>query len=240
MRTSPDLSSPVRLPSGRHGLTREDVAGSQRGRILAAMMSAAREKGYAVATVGDIVERAGVSRRTFYEHFADKPDCFLAAYTAGTEVLLAGMREAVRAVDQANWRVWARASVESYLELLEAEPDFAWALHVEVFAAGPTAQARRAEIVSLLAGRWRRLYDRALREDPGLGPAPSESLLRTIVVGHEELVREQLRNHHPPRLRELTGAAVEIALRMLDPGAGVGAAAAVVDLSQDPSSTPAD
>ncbi len=219
MTASPHPLSPARLPSGRHGLTREDVAGSQRGRILASMMGAAREKGYGLVTVGDIVERAGVSRRTFYEHFEDKPDCFLAAYTAGTEVLLAGMREAVRAVDQASWRVWARASVESYLELLEAEPDFAWALHVEVFAAGPAAQARRAEIVSLLAGQWRRLHGRAVREDPGLGPTPSDSLLRTIVVGHEELVREELRNHQPPRLRGLTDAAVEIALRMLDPAA---------------------
>src|SRR3954451_610367 len=77
-----------RLPRGPHGLTREEVAASQRGRLLLAMAGAAAEKGYAHTTVADVIAGAGVSRATFYEHFAGKEDCFVAAFDAGVEIML--------------------------------------------------------------------------------------------------------------------------------------------------------
>src|ERR1700676_4290834 len=78
-----------RLPRGRHGLPREQVLASQRGRCLAAIAEAVAEHGFARATVADVIRRAGVSRETFYEQFADKEDCFLAALDAGANLLLA-------------------------------------------------------------------------------------------------------------------------------------------------------
>ncbi len=185
--------------------------------MLEAVVRAASDKGYAAVTITDIVERAGVSRRTFYEHFADKEACFLAAYDTGIEILLARMRDAVNAIRGADWRAWARASIEAYLDVLDDEPSFARALHIEVFAAGPDAQARRAEIISLLAGEWRRLYERARRADRSLPPTPCQTLLATIVVGHEELVREQLRTGTSEPLHELLDAASAIALAILGP-----------------------
>lgn len=219
-----DLPARERLPSGRHQLPREAVLASQRGRMLDAMMSVVSEKGYALVTIADVVKRAGVSRRTFYEHFAEKEDCFLAAYDTGVEILLGGMRDAVRALNGGDWQAWARVSIESYLEILDAQPNFAWALHVEVFAAGSAAQARRAQIISRLAGEWRRLYERARREDRSLGRAPPDSMLRTIVVGHEELVRERLRTGGTQPLPGLVNAAVAIVLRILGAG-GAGSTA---------------
>lgn len=137
-------------------------------------------------------------------------------------MLLGRMREAVKAVDRDDHRAWARASIESYLEILSGNPSFAWALHVEVFAAGPAAHARRAEIVSLLARQWRRLWERARRQDPSLPATPSEPLLRAIVVGHEELVRERLRGGDTDgdggTLPELIEPALAIALRILGAG----------------------
>lgn len=209
-----------RLPSGRHHLPREAVLASQRGRMLDAMMSAASEKGYAAVTIADVVQGAGVSRRTFYEHFADKEACFLAAYDTGVEILLERMRDTVSVLGGDDWRAWTRASIESYLEALDARPHFAQSLHVEVFAAGPAAHARRAEIISLLAGEWRRLYERARRQDRSLGPAPSGWLLRTIVVGHEELVRERLRAGTGQSLQDLVDVATAIALCVLDANTG--------------------
>ena len=85
-------STPNRLPSGRHGLPRETVAASQRARMIDAMAAVVAEKGYAATTVADVVERAGVSRRTFYEQFADKEACFLAAYEVGLAVVLDRIR----------------------------------------------------------------------------------------------------------------------------------------------------
>ncbi|HEV7687975.1 MAG TPA: helix-turn-helix domain-containing protein, partial [Acidimicrobiia bacterium] len=119
-----------RLPSGRHGLTREAVVASQRGRLVDAMAQIVAEKGYPATTVADVVERAGVSRRTFYEQFADKEACFLAAYDVGLTVVLSRIREAVEGVPErlpppssgghppapgstGGWRERARAGVEA-------------------------------------------------------------------------------------------------------------------------------
>ena len=77
-----------RLPRGPHQLAREEVLASQRARMLEAMAHAVAAKGYAATTVADVVGGAGVSRKTFYEHFQDKEDCFLAAFDAGVQVLV--------------------------------------------------------------------------------------------------------------------------------------------------------
>src|ERR1700754_1909548 len=68
------------LPKGRHGLSRKEVAASQRTRLLQAVAELGTERGFASLTLTDIVGRAGVARSTFYEHFADKEDCFLQAF----------------------------------------------------------------------------------------------------------------------------------------------------------------
>src|ERR1044072_9485639 len=68
------------LPRGRHGLSPEAVTESQRGRILTAMVEVTAERGYADCRIADVIAYAGGSRKTFYELFSDKEDCFLAAY----------------------------------------------------------------------------------------------------------------------------------------------------------------
>src|SRR4051794_24535271 len=89
-------SPPTRpLPRGRHAAPREVVWESQRGRMLAAMATAVGEKGYAEVAVADVIARAGVSRKTFYEHFENKQQCFLAAYDAGVEMMLGAIDEAI-------------------------------------------------------------------------------------------------------------------------------------------------
>ena len=100
-----------RLPSGRHRLTREAVQESQRGRLLFAVVQGVSEKGYGATTVADIVERASVSRTTFYEQFPDKEMCFLQAFNFGVEFVLGQMREAWEALDgDRGWRAHVRRS----------------------------------------------------------------------------------------------------------------------------------
>ncbi|MCW2988568.1 MAG: transcriptional repressor BetI, partial [Solirubrobacterales bacterium] len=77
-----------RPPRGRHGLPPEVVARSQRDRLLEATMQVVAEKGYAATTVADLTKRAGISRTTFYELFADKEACFLAAYDNAVDGLV--------------------------------------------------------------------------------------------------------------------------------------------------------
>jgi len=125
------------LPRGPHHLARADVLASQRGRLLEAIAEVVAAKGYGAATVADVIERAGVSRKTFYEHFRDKEACFLAAYDAGVHVLMSTMRAGGED---------ARRRIRAYLETLAGEPAFARTFLIEIGAAGPRALARRQEV----------------------------------------------------------------------------------------------
>src|SRR5947208_16592512 len=87
-RPSPRDVTPRSLPRGRHAAARDVVLASQRGRLLEAMAQCVAEQSYAATTVAQVIARAGVSRKTFYEHFPDKRACFLAAWDVGTEILL--------------------------------------------------------------------------------------------------------------------------------------------------------
>lgn len=145
-------------------LTREQAAASQRGRLLRAMAEMAADAGYAQTTVGDVIARAGVSRRTFYEHFTGKQDCFLAAFDAGASILFAAVREAVDP-GQPTWRQ-VRSALHAYLTLLAGEPKFAKAALVEVYAAGPEAIARRQRLFYRFVDLFRGMYDGA-RHEPG-------------------------------------------------------------------------
>jgi AcrR family transcriptional regulator len=132
---SPDI--PRRLPRGTHGLDRDVVEASQRTRLLEAVGRAVAERGYAAATIDDVVRRAGVSKKTFYEHFTDKQGCFLAAYQAASEELLERVREAQAGQD--DWLERTRAGIKAYLRWLAAEPALARVFLIEVAAAGPQA-----------------------------------------------------------------------------------------------------
>src|SRR3954454_16600463 len=83
------------LPKGRHGLSRQFIASNQRERLLEAIANVVAEKGYAGTRVADITNYAGVSRKTFYELFTDKEECFLAAFDAITKLLMDRMAQAL-------------------------------------------------------------------------------------------------------------------------------------------------
>jgi AcrR family transcriptional regulator len=202
-----------KLPKGRHPLTRQAVAASQRARMLDALALAVAEKGYAVTSVADVVERAWVSRRTFYEIFPDKEACFLAAYDEGKEYLLGSIREALRGLPEKDWRARSSASIRAYLRALAARPAAAWAFSIEVFGAGSKALARHAAIIERWVAQWRRLRQLA---KPGRASASEDARLRVLVGGIEELVRECLRTRGAGHLEELAPSISAIAVSMLE------------------------
>ena len=140
---------PDRLPSGRHGLLPGFVAANQRERILSAVAQATAELGYADMSVEAIIARAGVSRRTFYEHFKNKEDAFLAAYDAAVHQITRQVQRAY--LQQATALERLRAGLGAYLQFLASEPEIARMGVVEVLAAGPRAQARRNDALQLFA-----------------------------------------------------------------------------------------
>src|ERR1700704_3648295 len=115
---SPSGAPATQLPKGRHGLSREFVAGNQRERLLDAIANVVAEKGYAATRVVDITHYAGVSRKTFYELFVDKEDCFLAAYDAITALLMDKMARALEAVADESWEAKVHALVGEFLAFL--------------------------------------------------------------------------------------------------------------------------
>jgi len=117
--------------------------------MLRAMAEAVAELGYVKTPVAEVLRRAGVSRETFYEHFANKEECFLAAYDAGVAVILAEMTggDDADGGDEADADLAARLDrvLERYLAVLAREPAVARTFLVEVYAAGPAALVRRVE-----------------------------------------------------------------------------------------------
>src|SRR5262249_53431209 len=142
MSVQPESTLRAVLPRGRHAAPRPVVREVQRARMLDAMVHAVAEKGYARVVVADVIERAGVSRKTFYEQFSNKEDCFLAAYDAGGASLAAGMAEGL-APPAPDWLAGAGRAVEAYLDQMAASPAFARAFLIEALGAGPAALERR-------------------------------------------------------------------------------------------------
>ncbi|HEU4731363.1 MAG TPA: TetR/AcrR family transcriptional regulator [Kofleriaceae bacterium] len=133
--TAPDR----KLPRGRHDLPREFVARTQRERLIDAMARTVAVKGYG-APLTQVCAAAGVSTRHFYEHFADKEDCFMATFDLGVTLL---QRAVAAAYDQpGTWPVRIRRGLEVLLHLLAAEPAFANLAIVEMLAAGPRGRER--------------------------------------------------------------------------------------------------
>jgi AcrR family transcriptional regulator len=155
-----------RLRSRPSGLPRGRVTEIQRSRMLAAALEAVEEVGYARMTVAQVISRAKVSRKTFYDVFADREDCFLAALEQAVSQVGRLVREAYERED--GWRDGIRAGLAELLVFLDEEPALAKLCLVEALGAGPRVLERRAELLEDLAevvdrGRF---VTSAVREPP--------------------------------------------------------------------------
>src|SRR5437763_1000735 len=128
------------LPRPRFSNTREELRAPQRGRLICAMADSVAAKGYAATSVADVLALAGVSRKTFYEHFGDKEDCFLAAYDHGAKATYEAMVSAAEGLT--DWREMLDAVLTTWLDFLDADLSFPRAYMIELWAAGVAARAR--------------------------------------------------------------------------------------------------
>ncbi len=190
----------ARLPRGPHRLSRAEVENHQRERILAAMIAAAGTKGYGSTTIGDITRRARVSRDTFYEQFANKEACLLAAYDAMTHELL----DEIVAVgtSQPSYVEGMRYGVRTYLKFWSERPQAARLCTLEIMAAGPDALAHREHTIRSSARLFRTIAERARSEQSGL-PAVPDVVSRAIVVAAVELTTQYVRKDRVSSLPEL-------------------------------------
>ncbi len=168
------------FPAGVRTIPAGLVSAVQRERLLAGMLVATAELGYREVCVEDVLERAGVSRPTFYEHFENKEDCFLQAFDSGAERMWTRLAAAASEGGE-SWRDRLRMGLEELLRFIAAEPDTARALIVEARAASPAALLRRDAVLDGFTA----CIDAWVREEAA---TPSALAAAGIVGGIEALL----------------------------------------------------
>ncbi|WP_280336266.1 TetR/AcrR family transcriptional regulator [Nocardia wallacei] len=204
-----DASKPG-LPRGRSSLPAEQAREEQRSRLLRGVISAVAEKGYAATTVADIVARARVSRREFYQHFTDKQQCFLDAALAGAEVVFAALEPPAEQIDPLDM---LRRSIRGYLGLCSAEPEFTRCLIIELPGMGELGLALRNVGYQRIADILREWHVRAREVRPEWPPVPG-AMFTAAVGAIEELVLGPISAGCPDELPEQEQSAVEVLLRL--------------------------
>jgi AcrR family transcriptional regulator len=191
-----------RLPPGRHGLPRQFVAENQRERLLNGVVEAVAEHGYNETTIARIAEAAKISRRTFYEHFEGKEECFLAAY----EMIDAHVRTAVLAAGEEAepWPERVRARLAALLEVLARDAAVARFYLLEPLVAGGEVAARYRDAMQLLA--------EAIRPQAGLADTDVEVRDQVLMGGVTTLISRRLKVGAGARLSELLPDLIELVL----------------------------
>jgi AcrR family transcriptional regulator len=197
-RRGPRHGGPGRISSPKSSsMERVRVAEIQRERMLNAMVELAREQGPERVTVAHVVARAGVSRRTFYELFADREACLIAALDRGVERIAAAVVPAYRC--EGDWCERIRAAITAMLDFFDEEPSTAALCVVDALGAGSKALQRRGEVIDKLVSA----VDRGRREAAG------EALARITAEGTVGAVlgvlHTRLREEDPKPLQGLRG-----------------------------------
>jgi AcrR family transcriptional regulator len=187
----------------------EPLASEHAARILEGFTAALAEKGYAPTTIADIVAKARVSKRTFYEHFDDKEACLLASYRAATSAMMAAMAAAFDASASRPWLEQVEAVIDAYVTALESTPSLTRTCLVEMAAAGPRALELRREVHEAFALQLRTFVDQARKKFPEVQPI-SAPLATAIVGGIDELLLAQVEKGPQHRLADLRETACEL------------------------------
>lgn len=224
MFTSQSTQAPS-LRGGSNGPWSEQLAAIQRARILAAAMDTVDEVGYARMTVTQVVRRARVSRRTFYELFRDRDDCVLAVFE---QALSRARLLAAQAYGQEScWREGVRAALERLLVFMEEEPVVARLCLVEALAAGDGVLERRARALDELV----EIIDRG-RSLASAAHEPPRVAAEGIVGGILGVLQRRMLEDPSEPLRDLFGPLMSIVVRPY-----LGATAASRELRRPPPAT---
>lgn len=196
---------------------RAAASASQRPRMLEAITEAVSKKGYARVSVADVVAGAGVSRRTFYEHFTDKEDCFLSACETGMVLITEDIVASLEELPPGDWRQRARVALETYTRGLASDPRFAHTFLIDVLGAGPTAVKLRQQAYDRFLEQWRALSALAAAEEPGLEPV-SDLILRALIGGITELLQHQILTEGAETLADMAPTLAQLAERVIEGG----------------------
>jgi AcrR family transcriptional regulator len=188
-------------------VTRPAAAG-HRARLTEGLAAAIAEKGYAAVTIADVVRAARVSKRTFYEHFADKEACFLALYAETSDELIELIATSA-ATAPGPWEARIGAAARAYFERVAGEPELVRAALLEIQAAGPRARVLRREVQQRHARQLLEFSQAAEAEEDGVRSL-TPALATAVVGGLDELMLEAVEAGRAERIGELADAATEL------------------------------
>lgn len=188
--------APHQLPAGRHKLPRQYVEANQRARILDAVANVVSLTGYPAMSVEGIIAAAGVSRRTFYDHFNGKEEAFLAALEAACTELTDRVGRAADGNDTFEGGV--RDCLATFVQYVVEDPRRAEMVIVEVLAAGPAALQRRnammRTLIEMLASG---------AEEVSTASSPPRLTAETIIGGIYEVAYSRVLQGDTHELAEL-------------------------------------
>jgi AcrR family transcriptional regulator len=207
------------VPRGRHAPPLAVRLTVQRRRLFEAAARVFAREGYATASAEAISREAGMSKATFYEHFANKEECILALFDeAATEVRRAMETASDGLGEFATYEERLRAGVRAFLATLAAYPAQAQTLLVEIIGAGPRAAERRDEVLEGFAAY---LHADNAEHAPRYGAPVFASVEDAFaVIGASiELVSRELRGGAPERVAVLEDVISRVLLGVLEQGA---------------------
>lgn len=180
------------LPRGPQALPRGEVASHQRERLFTAMIKSVDERGFVATTISDLVDSAGVSRRTFYEHFENKEQCLLLTYDMLVEALAGRISKIDTGAGEGLQRL--EATLRALFEATVERPDAARLVCVELAAAGPAGVQRWAES----SERLTRFIGAVFADTPGPGALP-EPIARAIVGAVRKILYSRVQRKRSSR-----------------------------------------
>jgi AcrR family transcriptional regulator len=183
-----------KMRPGRGNLP-EESRRSQRERLFGAVIALSAERGYEATKIADIVKLAGVSRAAFYEHFADKEDCLLAAVDDLVEPTIEQME---RAEDAPTGEARVRQAVEAFFGLVARQPAASKVMFVEVYAAGPAGEAAVERIVDTFEG----FALEQLNQITGRKGMPRQ-MVRAMLGGLQKVIEKRLYSEEAEQLPRL-------------------------------------
>ncbi len=171
-----------------------------RSRLLEGMAHAVAARGYADTTIADIVREASVSRRTFYENFADKAECLIALYEVASGNALTVLRNAID--PHSDWQAQVEQAMGAYFGVLERNPVLLRTLFVEILGLGAPGLAARRRANQQLADLMLDVVNN--RPGEGLRKAPLKPMMAMAVVGGiNEMVLQSIEQGRAGDLQEL-------------------------------------
>jgi AcrR family transcriptional regulator len=184
------------LPRGTHGIPAEGVASHQRGRLQGAMVAAVAESGYAKVTIRQLVSLAGVSRSSFYKHFAGKEQCFLSTYDVIAAIAMGNIERAYRSHD--GWQERLRGAFTTFVDGVIEAPKPSHLVLIDALGVGPGALEHRERVTASFELMFRQSFDSAPRQG-----TVTDVAIKVVVAGIRRVAYRRLLRGEQKHLTEL-------------------------------------